>query len=622
MPLSDSTNSTNARQANLRAALLSLAALIVLIPGAALDEQDAQRQARLREVVEYLSSEECGGRRVGTEGCELAAVFLEQRMAGLGLVPLPGLDGYRHEFPVTRGIRVSGTPTVELNGELLTRGADYIVAPFSGSGSAEAAPLIFAGYGITAPELGWNDYEGIDTEGAAVIIVRGEPQQDDPASAFAGEQPTVYSDLRRKAALARDRGAAALIVLENPLHGGADELPEFRPTYSAANFELPVIHLLWESIDALISEAAGFTLKEVLGAIDSHFTPASMPLGSATLAIDLAVVKDTVPGYNLVGVVQGSSPDAAGEYVVVGAHYDHLGTGGSESMTPGKYGEVHHGADDNASGVAAVLEIARSAMEHRGGIGRSLLVILFSGEELGVVGSSAFVDNAPVVHEQITAMLNLDMVGRLVDGQLILGGTGTALEFEQIIGDKPSLYQLRISEDRSGFGASDHISFTRHDHPVLFFFTGAHKDYHKPSDTAEKINYDGLARVVDFATAITAELLSYPGALTFQEVESPTRAGGSPGPLKVTMGTIPSYIDHGQPGMHISDVRPGGPAERAGIRGGDAIVEIDGRAIHDIYDFMYALEDAVPGQTVSVVVVRDGVELTFVVTLAARNIQQ
>lgn len=582
----------------------------------------SDRDQRIREVVGYLASDECGGRRVGTEGCNLAAAYLEEQFKAIGLEPARGSRGFRQGFSVTKGIAVSGEPLVELFGNSLIADEHYRVASFSGSGKCENVRLVFAGYGIIALELDWNDYSGIDVEGAAVVILRGEPQEHDPQSKFGGEQITVYSDLRRKAATARDLGARALLVLNNPIFDPDDELPEVRPTYSGASFDVPVIHLRRSELSSAIVSATGLRWNELVQVMDLDYLPQSCKLSAGGFSIDLAVEKDLVTGFNLIGVIPGSDPELANEYVVLGAHYDHLGLGGPESSAKDRYGEIHHGADDNASGVAAVLELARWAKANPNQTKRSLIVSLFSAEEIGLIGSSAMAKTPPVPHEQIYAMFNFDMVGRLRDDKLFLGGGGTALEFDALFAGMAEQHGLSIAEDRSGIGGSDHLSFLRYDNPVLFFLTGPHSDYHTPDDTADKLDYAGLERVLDFSGEMLARLLTNPASLTFERPPgSPDRPSRKQA-IKVSMGTVPSFESSNEPGYVMSDVVAGGPAELAGMQGGDRIIKIRDRKIADIYDFMYALEDVNPGDTVLVVLVRAGKELKLEVTLHAKNIER
>jgi aminopeptidase YwaD len=577
-----------------------------------------------RSDVERLASPEFAGRRIGEPGAELAAQYLEERLKALGVEAPPGARGYRSGFSVTRGITVTGTPAVSLNGQALALGVDYAVAAFSGSGKVDRAPVVFASYGITAPELNWDDYAGIDAQGAVVLILRGEPQEADPASAFAGDQPTVYSDLRRKAANARDHGAVALLIVDQPGKNPDDKLAEVHPQYSAASFDLPVLHMRRALVQNALIGGTGLSFAEISETIDLEGKPHSAMLTGSLFSIDVQVEKDLATGFNIVGVIPGADAALKGQYVALGAHYDHIGIGGPESLAKDSYGQVHPGADDDASGVAGVLAIAAWAMQHRSELKRSLLLCLFSGEEEGLLGASAFVKNPPVAHDSIYCLLDMDMIGRLRDSKLLLGATGTAKEFEGIISGLPQQFGLNVIQDKSGFGGSDFLRFTSTGIPSMFVFTGIHPEYHTPLDTADKVLYDGAERVLGFVTALTGRLANREGALTFERpVGGPPEQRQQTAPLSVSMGTIPSYDEEPkQPGYLVGDVKPAGPAELAGMKKGDIIIKILDRKIANIYDFMYVLQDCQPGQTVPVIVVRDGAQLEFQVTLAAKAMQQ
>jgi hypothetical protein len=381
-----------------------------------------------------------------------------------------------------------------------------------------------------------------------------------------------------------------------------------------------VLHIRRSLVADAISQAEGHALVDILRAMDSHGITASSRL-QAAFSLDLHIEKDQLPAWNLVGVIPGSDPQLSQQYIALGAHYDHLGIGGPESLAPGDYGQPHWGADDNASGDACVLDIARSIA--RGPRPRrSVLVCLFSGEEIGLVGSNWLAEHPPVPLADVVAMLNFDMVGRLREDKLILGGTATAGEFPDLLEGLDASGLNLVYED-SGFGASDHMSFIHKNIPSLFFFTGSHPEYHTPRDTADRINYDGLARIAGYGQRIATSLLNREGpALTFVKPALPSTPSRSRAGLKVSLGTIPDYSKEGVAGMAVADVVAGGPAYAAGIKAGDVIVQIDAVKVGNIYDFMYALQDKQPDQEVEVTVERAGETLVLKVRLIARNVQQ
>jgi len=607
---------------HLPAVSILLAVSLALVTGASPTDSSADVAASLRADVKALTSPECAGRRVGTPGGEVAMHYLEGQLRDAGVMPAFGeRGGYRQGFAVTRGIRVAGTPRVELSGEGLENGRDYEVASFSGSGTVEMVRVVFAGYGISAPELGWDDYAQANVADAAVAVLTGEPPQLSGAVA-ADDSPTRYGDLRRKAAFARDHGAVAFLALNNPLAAGEDQLPPLEPTYSAANFDLPAIYLKRELLQNSIIHTSGLSWHELVETIHLEGRPHTTTITGVRLSIDLEVEKEIATGFNLIGLIEGADPELSKQFVIIGAHYDHLGEGGPESAAGISSGVIHPGADDNASGVAAAVQIARWAAAQRASLGRSVMVCLFSGEEVGMLGSLAFIRSTPVATGDIYCMLNLDMVGRLREDQLYVACLDSAAEFAPLVSGAAANHQLTVVP---GSGAAslggDHLAFIQNSIPALFLFTGPHADYHRPSDTADKLNYGGLVQVVGFGEQLVHELSTLDPPLTFVAPEGMPIGEVKRVPRSVTMGTIPSFEAHEEPGYVVGGLVPGGAGEQAGLIAGDRIVKILDRRIANIYDFMYVLADLDPGDTVPVQLIRAGEELTFEVVLAARQEQ-
>lgn len=318
---------------------------------------------------------------------------------------------------------------------------------------------------------------------------------------------------------------------------------------------------------------------------------------------------------NVVGIIPGSDPILKDEYIVIGAHFDHLGMGGAGSLTPDTVA-VHHGADDNASGTAGLLEAAEYLSWNRDSLRRSVLIASFSGEELGLLGSNYLVNHPVVPLRSMKVMINMDMVGRMSESKLVVEGIGTSPGFDSLLNalNADSLFDLSLKPD--GYGPSDHASFYSKDIPVLFFFTNMHPDYHKPSDTWEKINYDGETQVINYVLDIVRELDRAPSAPAFVKVAS-SAGEGDRRPMRVTMGVIPDYADDGG-GLKISGVRPEGPAEKAGLLAGDVIVKFGEKTVANIYDYMYVLQEHGPGDVVNVDVKRGEKVLSFKVTLTGR----
>jgi aminopeptidase YwaD len=566
-------------------------------------------QSRLSYDVHFLASDALEGRLSGSIGARVAAQFIAGRFRSLGLQPAGDDGGYRQPFTFIAGVHPGPGNALVLDLPSGRRTArldeDFRPLAFSSSGSA-AGEVVFAGYGIHAPDLGYDDYTGLDVAGKVVLALRFGPDGDDPDSRF---QP--HMALRRKAADAREQGAVALLVATGPV-GSAETAPvKISFDASFADSGLPVVGISTPLAEALFA-GQGFSLADLQRRIDERKEPASRPLGvSVELTVD--VVQDHATTANVVGLLPGGDTARRSEVVVVGAHYDHLGWGGegSGSLDPTVHA-VHNGADDNASGVAGMLEIARRLTAHPPA--RSVLFVAFSGEEEGLLGSQHFVGDPPVPLDRMVAMINLDMVGRPKPGPaLTIGGYGTAAQWPTLIDSVNAGWHLDITPSQGGFGASDHSSFYARDIPVLFFFTGAHADYHRPSDDADRLDYARMARVVEFAADLTRRVAELSTRPTFQRV---TEESGGRRAYKVRTGVIPEFGYDG-PGFKISGVAGGSPAEKAGLRGGDVVVRFGDREIRNIYDYMYALGDHRAGETVTLVVQRGEETIELPVTLEA-----
>jgi aminopeptidase YwaD len=585
---------------------LALTASLVAAPLAT----SRDTQARLSYDVHFLASGALEGRFSGSEGAKVAAGFIADRFRELGLKPAGENSGYFQHFSFIARVHPGpGNALVfELPGGARTARLEEEFRPlsFSSSGSA-SAEVVFAGYGIHAPDLGYDDYAGLDVKGKVVLVLRFSPDGDDPASKF---QP--HMALRRKASEARAQGAVALLVATGPI--GATETVPVKISFDAsfADSGLPVLGISTPLAEALFA-GHGFTLAELQQRMNERKEPASRPLGvKASLTAD--VVQERADALNVVALLPGSDPERSGEAVVVGAHYDHLGYGGegSGSLTPDVHA-VHPGADDNASGTAGMLEIARRMAAARPE--RTLVFAAFAGEEEGLLGSSHFVQNPPLAKEEIVAMLNLDMVGRPKPGPaLTIGGYGTAAQWPGIVENLNKNHHLKLSTNKGGFGASDHSSFYAADIPVLFLFTGAHEDYHKPSDTADRLDYPRMAEVVGFAADLTLQVADLAQRPTFQKVAD--EGSGERRGFKVRTGVIPEFGYDG-PGLKLSGVRGGSAADKAGLKGGDIVVRFGQREIRNIYDYMYALGDHKAGETVVLKVLRGKETLDLSVTLEA-----
>ncbi|MEO5929349.1 MAG: M28 family peptidase, partial [Candidatus Kapaibacterium sp.] len=438
----------------------------------------------LRAAVRYLASDGLTGRRTGTAGNEDAARYLAGKFSAAGLATVPGGTGYLHRFSYLAGVTIGPRNALEVKGPdgkmiAARQGSDFSPAGFSSSGSADA-PVAFAGYGITAKELSYDDYAGIDAKGKIVLIMRRSPDADNPHGDFAR-----FEGLTAKVSNAREHGAAAIIFINQPDDSSALPSAHFDRNFTHA--DIPAIIARASLFDGL-RNSGGESLAALQTRIDRDRKPASFVSSgfTARLRTDLSLQRQDVP--NVIGMLRGHDPALNDQIIVIGGHFDHLGWGGEGSLYGGKEPSIHHGADDNASGAAGVVALA-DRFARMGNNGRTLIFVAFNGEEEGLLGSAALMEKPPFDASKVIAMVNMDMIGRL-DTSLIVQGTGTSPLWKDLLGTtNAGRFPLKMVED--GFGPSDHSSFYSKGIPVLFFFTGLHSDYHRPSDTWEKINYPG-----------------------------------------------------------------------------------------------------------------------------------
>ncbi|HEY6216118.1 MAG TPA: M28 family peptidase, partial [Pyrinomonadaceae bacterium] len=459
-------------------------------------------------------------------------------------------------------------------------GEDWMPLGISPNQTLHLTAVVNAGYGITANELNYNDYKGTYSKTQVAVIRTGTPDGGNPHGRF-----TTAGQLRFKVAAAQSAGVGALLITSDEDDLKNDPLASL--SYDNAGLAgIPV---------AVISKQAA---EKLANAKD------------VTLTTD--VVRAEVPAYNVIGVLEGSDPILKKENIIIGAHYDHLGRGGEGSLAS-KPGEIHHGADDNASGTAGLIELARLFSVQRPKLKRTLIFIAFGGEEEGLLGSNYYVNHPLAPLTNTVGMINMDMIGRMKDRKLIIGGVGTAKEWRGMIEPEKS-FALTLNED--GVGPSDHSSFYLKQVPVLFFWTGTHNDYHKPSDTWDKINYTDEAKILGFVARIVRDIDGADKRLTYTTAKSdPTQRASS---FRVYLGTIPNYADSNE-GMLLDGVREDSPAAKAGLKAGDRIVKIGNRDVKNVYDYTYALGEMKAGQEYVFEVVRGSERLTLRVTPAAHK---
>ena len=578
----------------------------------------------IRKSVEYLASDELGGRGVGTPGIDKAADYIADTFKQIGLEPAPGAKDYFQPFTITAATAPDPKTALTAAGQAYALKEDFSVVSFSAEAKFDA-PVVFVGYGVSSKEHGYDDYATVDVKGKVVLALRYEPHNAEGNSRFtnAKDDWSREASLMRKAQVAAEHGAAALLLVNPPAHH-EDEVMPFASQFMGDKAKIPFLHVKRHVAQQMLKAAGAKDLAALQADIDGSGKPLAMPLPNVTAAGQVKILRTDTHVKNVVGILPGKGK-LAGEYVVVGAHYDHLGRGGPGSLTP-NVKEIHNGADDNASGTSAMMELAehyaRRYKADAGGDARSILFAAFTAEESGLIGSQHFVNNPPVPLDKMASMLNLDMVGRVRNGSLSIGGTGTAPSFEALLkrADEASPLELKTFS-KGGFGPSDHMSFALKKIPVLFFWSGTHGDYHRPSDDAEKVNYEGIDKVVALGTTVLDALTTMPRE---QYVAASDHSGMSPGPTgrggsRVSLGVVPDYGNDAERGVRISGTSPGSAAEAAGLKAGDVLVQFGDEPIDSLYGLTDALAKAKPGQKVKLVVIRDGKNVELEATLKERK---
>ncbi len=528
--------------------------------------------------IKYLASDALAGREAGEPGADSAAAYIERAFEAYGLEPL-GTDGYRQPFGISTTLAIDSSSRLILES---SRGRhelklydEWLPFTFSGAGTV-TGPVVAVGHGLSA-----DDYAGAPGDVPYIALVRGgTPPDFDPHSSGADATP------RRRATSARDAGAAAVLMTVTRI-----EVPQ--PGEPPHGIGIPAAQVI-ERDDVL----AWLSDTGLRATIDARVAPAR-----ATT-------------YNVIGRIPGRDPELADRVIVVGAHYDHLGLGGPGSLAPDVV-EPHNGADDNASGTSLLLGLARYFARHpEDRPARTLVFVAFSAEEMGLLGSEYFVDHPPIPLDRVTAMVNFDMVGRLRHEKLQVFGTGTAKEFPALLDSLAAESPLTLTYIGDGYGPSDQTSFYAKGIPVLHLFTGTHSQYHRPEDDWPLINAGGMVEVGEFAIALIRALGDRRESLTPIRRERPRAGGGGYGPY---LGTVPDFGEVEGGGLRLSGVRPGSPADKAGLRAGDVVIEFGGRQVTNIYDYTYALRDHAPGDTVVIRVRRGDAVLALTAVLGRRR---
>lgn len=535
---------------------------------------------RFASAVSYLAADDREGRGVGTKGIEDAAHMVEDRLMAAGVEP--GLaGGWRQPFKATTKVTRKPETAIELDGKKLAE--DEAIPVASSASTTVAGELVPVGWGIVDEATRLDDYRGKTVKGKLALVHRFVP----PAAKLDAAATSRLGDLRYKAFIAHSKGALGLVVVDDG-DPAQDEAPLPKLAAAESESQIPIVVITRKA-------AAG------LGKGPRRHR--------AKLAVALAPTRTETS--NVVGVIRAGAATKLPGVIVVGAHLDHLGMGGGATALDPTVNAVHNGADDNASGIAGLLEVARTVAQQRQALSRDVYVIAFSGEEMGDLGSEYYVKH-PATKDPIVAMINMDMIGRMKMNKLYVSGGESAKEWRDLVAPACEAQRVDCTIGGSGYGPSDHMPFYIAGSPVLFFFTGSHSDYHTATDDAGKINAIGGARVAAIAATTTIAAASVK-ALTY--VKAPPEPMGGDMPRRgASLGTVPSYDeDPSRPkGLVLSDVVPDGPAAKAGLKAGDRITQIGTHEIANASDLMFVLTMGKPGQDAKITYVRDG--KTFTVT--------
>ncbi len=561
----------------------------------------------LKASVYYLASDSLKGRKTGEAGDLLAAEYIREKFQNAGLQLLDE-NGFQ-PFKLVTSAQVGDGNELTIDGTSFEVKKDFLPYAFSDNTKVSAG-VVFAGFGIEVNKdtLKWDDYKGVDASGKWVLALQGDPDLENEQSPF-----VEFSTDRAKALLASDKNAAGLILVAGKKYSEKDELAPLIFDKNSSRYSIPIIQVTREVADKILA-GTGQTIEKLEAKIEKNNQTEHLNL-NAKIEATINVLQKETESRNVVAMLPGTDPNLIDQYVVVGAHFDHLGMGGPGSGSRAVDTiAIHNGADDNASGVAEVIELAEKAASEKSNR-RSIIFVCFSGEEMGLIGSSAFTNNPPVPLEKIDAMLNFDMVGRLdtTTNALSVGGTQTAKEFESILKDLNPGFDLAMSPE--GVGPSDHASFYIKDIPVLFFTTGAHPDYHTPYDDADKIHYEGEKKVAEYSYKILMDIANRDSILTFQEAGPKFQRSSRGERYKVTMGFMPDFAGVEKRGLRVDAVTKGKAADLAGMKKGDIITAIEGKKVGGIHDYMSRIQALEAGQRVSVDVLRDGKEMVLIVQL-------
>ena len=549
--------------------------------------------------IRFLSDDKRAGRYPGTRGSKDVIAYLINQLKSYGVQPAGEGSSFKQTFSILDSVKIGRNNSLKINDRPLNIEEDYIPLWFSGNSSV-SAEVVFAGYGINliSDSLVWNDYKDLNVDGKWVMVMRHSPERENPHSVYAP-----HSDLHKKMIEARDRGAVGIIFISQV--EDSTLIPfKYIPGYSKSG--IPAIHINNEVADDILN-SIGSSRKVVQDKMNSNLKPESFKISDVKISANVELKNIYSRAANVIGKIVSRNHKYRDEYIVIGAHFDHLGYGGpgSGSLKPDT-NAIHNGANDNASGTAGLLELAHKLQNNRQLLKRSVLLIGFDAEEKGLLGSKYFIQNPTVEKSDIVTMINMDMIGKMKDSTVVIGGVGTSPIFEKILDSLSMDSGLKFEFDQAGYGPSDHASFYSEDIPVLFFFTGDYdNNYHLPEDDWQSINLKGerqiLSVIHNLVIDISRQNLKPPFTLAGPKKQKTQRNNN-----KIKLGIIPHYggtID----GLKIDKIYdPNGPAARAGIRSGDIIKSIDKKPVKDIYEYMKRIKDFKKGQSVPIDIKRDG----------------
>jgi hypothetical protein len=563
----------------------------------------------LTESLTYLASDSLQGRLPGSEGGILSGNYIAEKFESYGVKPA-GENGYFQNFEVvTKTIAPMEANKLKIGEFSAELNKDFVPFSYSTDETLEA-DVVFAGYGfdIEMDSLQWNDYANIDVKDKWVLVLRNDPEIRNPNSLF-----IPYSGEKSKVITAKEKGAKGILFVAGPKVSRKDKLLDLEIDQTESNLGILAFNITREIANKILADK-GATIEGLEEELVKNMKASSFDTNTTVKATSKVVFKKTGTR-NVIGLIEGWDKTLKSEYIVVGAHYDHLGWGGIASSREPDVHAIHYGADDNASGTSGLLEIA-DKLAHAD-LRRSVILIAFGAEEIGTIGSKYFATHPTIPKDKIVAMVNLDMVGRLKDTkEITVSGVGTSTEGEQLLNEILNAKErdLVLGVEYNGFGPSDHANFYVENVPVFFFNTGAHDDYHTSRDVVEKINFEGLQRVTEYAYDLSLNLINADSTLIFQKAGPRGRAKNTR-KGKVKLGIMPNFGKSEEDGLRVDGVTKDSAADRGGIEKGDVIVGIAGKEVHNIYEYMARMTKVRPGQTINVDIMRGGEKKVLIIQI-------